>query len=63
MASRAEKDDLVVISRPDNENSGQTLRMVVSMSAITSRPVKIENVRALKKIPGMVSLVWTESIC
>lgn len=56
MGSHGADDALVVISRPDDENNGQALRVVVALSAIISRPVKIENIRALSKTPGTLPL-------
>lgn len=54
MGSRGEAEDPIVISRPDDSNNGQTLRMVTTLSAITLRPVRIENLRAFKKPPGLM---------
>lgn len=54
MGSRGAEDALVIISRPDDDNDSQTLRMTVILSAITSQPAKIENIRALKKNPGKI---------
>lgn len=53
MGSTGGEDDIVVVSRPNDENSGQALRTAVTLSAITLRPVRIENIRSLKKNPGM----------
>ena len=41
--------DQLVIDGAHGEGGGQILRTAVSLSAITSRPIRIENIRALVK--------------
>lgn len=52
----SQEDTLVVISKPNDGTNDQTLRVVVTLSAITSRPVKIEDIRSHKKNRGMTHL-------
>lgn len=56
MGSAAGYDDIVVISAADDENNGQTLRIGVTLSAITLSPVRISNIRSLQKTPGKSAL-------
>lgn len=54
MGSAVRDDEIVVLSGAGDESNGQTLRIAVALSAMTGTPVKIEEIRALKKIPGRI---------
>lgn len=46
-------DGMVVIDGSLGEGGGQVLRSAVTLSAITGRPVRIENIRARRSNPGL----------
>lgn len=48
MGSVSRYDDLVIIDGTADSNSGQVFRMVITLSAITLKPVRIENIWATK---------------
>ena len=47
--------DKLIIDGSHGEGGGQILRSTLSLSAITGRPVRIENIRANRKKPGLAA--------
>jgi RNA 3'-terminal phosphate cyclase (ATP) len=47
--------DPLVIDGAHGEGGGQILRSALTLSAITGRPVRIENIRAGRKNPGLAA--------
>ena len=47
--------DFLIIDGSHGEGGGQILRSTLSLSAITGRPVRIENIRANRKKPGLAA--------
>lgn len=45
----------LIIDGSHGEGGGQILRSTLSLSAITGRPVRIENLRANRKKPGLAA--------
>jgi len=45
----------VVIDGAHGEGGGQILRTALSLSAVTGRPFRIENIRALRRNPGLAA--------
>ena len=43
----------IIIDGSEGEGGGQVLRTSLSLSAITGKPVRIENVRGRRKKPGL----------
>lgn len=64
MGSISTGDDLLVLDGTAESNSGQTFRMAITLSAITLKPVRIENIWGAKQTankrgttPSDVSLI------
>lgn len=55
MVSAIRDDETVVLGGAGDENNGQTIRIAVTISAMTGTPVRIEEIRAQKKVPGKLS--------
>ncbi len=47
--------DVLVIDGSHGEGGGQILRTAISLAAITSRPMRIENIRAKRRNPGLAA--------
>ena len=47
--------DFLIIDGSHGEGGGQILRSTLSLSVITGRPVRIENIRANRKKPGLAA--------
>ena len=47
--------DRVIIDGAHGEGGGQILRTALSLSAITGRPLRIERIRAARRIPGLAA--------
>jgi RNA 3'-terminal phosphate cyclase (ATP) len=47
--------DRVIIDGAHGEGGGQILRAALSLSAITGRPLRIERIRAARRIPGLAA--------
>lgn len=52
-SSGLERTDIITIDGSHGEGGGQILRTALSLSAITSRPFRIVNIRAMRRNPGL----------
>ncbi|KAF3768551.1 EPT/RTPC-like protein [Cryphonectria parasitica EP155] len=53
MVHAVDAKETILVSAADDENNGQTVRILITLSAMTTTPVKIVDIRSMKKNPGM----------
>ena len=47
--------ELLIIDGSHGEGGGQILRSALSLAVIAGRPMRIENIRANRKMPGLAA--------